>query len=88
MIRKWKKRNYRDGDRRTIKRFALLPCFVSRSWDDRVDKEMRWLKIVYVQQKFYAGWGDACWWTNEHFVTEAEYIESLNNDAEILGDLR
>ena len=48
---------------------------------------MRWLGTVYVQQKYDCGW-DACWWKNEHFVTEIEYIESLNKEAEILGDLR
>ena len=60
---KWEKPYWR-----IIKRLAIFPI--------RIDKEYRWLEIVYIKQKLYQGQlSDSLWWANESFVSKSEYLE-------------
>ena len=48
-----KKPKPQTGDKRTIKKFALLPIIIN--------EEVRWLEFVTIYQEFIIGYGSTIW---------------------------
>ncbi len=78
-----KKRLYRNGDLRVVKRFAWYPRICREHWDNRVDSTVRWLQTVYIRQEYIVVWEGS--WKNIEFVTEAEYLEHNEETRAILS---
>ena len=58
---KWNIPNFRDGDTRNIRRFALFPVCTPT--------EMRWLEWVVIEQEWSDNWADDGW-HNKRFIDE------------------
>ena len=60
---RWKKDSCR-----IIKRFAIFPI--------RIDREYRWLEIVYIEQEMWEGiWSGNIYYDDKKFVSKSEYLE-------------
>jgi len=79
--KRWTKKKWRKGEKRIVKVFAFLPIICEESWDDRVEKEVRWLQTVYVLRERENSW-DESWWMNISFATEEEYEEYCEGKEE------
>ena len=58
-------RNKQRGDKRYIKRFAILPVSIG--------EETRWLEIVYIEQVVVRGVFIDCYWEDNRFLSRSEY---------------
>ncbi len=78
------KRIYRQNEQRVVKRFAWFPITCRQGWDNRVDSQTEWLKVVYVRQEYAPSWGETLW-DNKEFVGEDEYYAHLEETRKILA---
>jgi len=72
--RKWTNKIWRKNDSRIVKRFAWLPIVCSNKYDNRVEKDTRWLQTVYIKIRRWASCGESGW-LNVEFVTKQLYDE-------------